>query len=398
MTARTRRLLLGFALLGLGASAGSTYVHYQLLRQPGYDSFCDVSATVSCTEAYLSRYGSLLGVPVALLGVIWFAGAVLLIRAGARAYKPVRENIVGYLFALSTVGLAFVLYLAYASFVVLQAVCVLCVLTYVAVIGIFVVSGAAMSQPMTTLPRRAWRDLQTLAATPTALALTLALLAGAASAIAFFPRHTAHTGAEAAQPVAPLTDQQRAEFEAWYMALPKRDLPVGGGGAKVVVVKFTDYQCPACANAHRSNRPVLARYRAERPGAVQYLTRDFPLESECNPNAPGGRHVAACEAAVAVRLARAKGAGERMEDWLYSNQPSLSPATVRTAVREVAGVDDFEARYASVLEEVKADAALGGLLGVRSTPTFFINGRQLPGGGLPPEYFDAALAWELRQP
>ena len=58
---KARTLLVLFALLGLGSSLTSTYVHYNLLQNPSYSSFCDVSATVSCTQAYLSRYGSLFG-------------------------------------------------------------------------------------------------------------------------------------------------------------------------------------------------------------------------------------------------------------------------------------------------------------------------------------------------
>ena len=42
------------------------------------------------------------------------------------------------------------LYLGYASFVILGLVCVLCVVTYAAVIGLFLVSGAATSVPMLT--------------------------------------------------------------------------------------------------------------------------------------------------------------------------------------------------------------------------------------------------------
>ena len=49
MTAKTRRLLLAFAVLGLGASSWSSYVHYSLLTVPGYTSFCDVSGAISCT-------------------------------------------------------------------------------------------------------------------------------------------------------------------------------------------------------------------------------------------------------------------------------------------------------------------------------------------------------------
>ena len=69
---KSRIPLLLFSLLGLGASLTSTYVHYNLLIDRSFSSFCDVSATVSCTQAYLSSYGSFLGVPVAVGGVFFF--------------------------------------------------------------------------------------------------------------------------------------------------------------------------------------------------------------------------------------------------------------------------------------------------------------------------------------
>ena len=48
MSPKSRMLLLVFALVGLAASTASSYVHYQLLTQPAYDSFCDVSSRVNC--------------------------------------------------------------------------------------------------------------------------------------------------------------------------------------------------------------------------------------------------------------------------------------------------------------------------------------------------------------
>ena len=64
------------------------------------------------------------------------------------------RNLPGYMFAVSTIGLAAVLYLAYASYFVLKVVCLLCVGTYVAVIGLFLLSGSATRYPMTSLPMR----------------------------------------------------------------------------------------------------------------------------------------------------------------------------------------------------------------------------------------------------
>src|SRR5262245_5648877 len=89
--------LAGFATLGLVASAWSTLVHYQLLQDPTYSSFCDVNATVSCTEAYTSSFGSFAGVPVALFGMLFFALLLGLIVICARSASAL-PNLAGYVF------------------------------------------------------------------------------------------------------------------------------------------------------------------------------------------------------------------------------------------------------------------------------------------------------------
>ena len=147
MSPLARRLVWVLALAGLAVSLTSLYVHYQLLVDPGYASFCDVSETVNCQHAYLSRYGSFYGVPTALFGAIWFGAVLALAFLDLAAPAQVRESVPLYLFVASTIGLAVVLYMAYAAFFVLKAVCVLCLATYVAVVGLFVVSGLSRSMP-----------------------------------------------------------------------------------------------------------------------------------------------------------------------------------------------------------------------------------------------------------
>ena len=117
MSASLRKLALVFAGAGLVVSLLAAYTHYRMLADVGYVSFCDVSATVSCTQVYSSRFGTFAGIPVAVFGAIWFALATLLAIAGFVARAEVRENVPGYLFAGSTLALAGVLYLGYASFV-----------------------------------------------------------------------------------------------------------------------------------------------------------------------------------------------------------------------------------------------------------------------------------------
>ena len=77
--------LAAFALLGLGFASASTWVHYRILNSPTYESFCDVNSTLNCTAAYTSRFGAVGGVPVALLGLVFFAGVLMLVALCARS-------------------------------------------------------------------------------------------------------------------------------------------------------------------------------------------------------------------------------------------------------------------------------------------------------------------------
>ena len=84
-----------------------------------------------------------------------------------------------------------------------------------------------------------------------------------------------------------------------------------------------------------------------------------------------------------------------MEAWLYEHQPELTRDRVKDAVREVAGVEDFDAQYPTVLAKVREDAQLGNKLGVTGTPTFFLNGIKIP--NLRVAHLDAAIAYELQK-
>ena len=381
------------ALAGIAVSTTAAYVHYRILYDPTYTSFCDVSATVSCTQVYSSRFGMFQGLPVAIFGAIWFGFATLLSLAWVRARPAVAESIPGYLFASSTLGLAVVLYLGYASFVLLKLVCVLCVITYAAVIGLFLVSGAATTLPMLSLPRRAAQDLKLLVATPLALILALIWAGGSVSTLAFFPRETSVV---ADTPSAEASQDQRSELERFMATAPRVPMAVPAEGAKVVIVKFADYQCPACGQAYLAYKPILSKYSFSHPGAVRMVMKDYPLNSRCNPAVRTEMHAGACEAAVAVRLARAHNRGDQLEEWLYTHQTDMTPASVRKAAVDVGQVTDFDAKYAATLELVKGDIALGQSLKVSQTPTFFINGVKVDGAWAP-QFFDQAIAFELQR-
>ena len=106
MTPRARWIVLTFALVGLAFASASAWVHYRVLTDPTYISPCDISAHFNCTQVYLSRFGSVWGVPVALGGVIWFGLVALLAGFDKPAAKEQSSATGLYIFALATIGLA----------------------------------------------------------------------------------------------------------------------------------------------------------------------------------------------------------------------------------------------------------------------------------------------------
>jgi len=393
MAKNSRLLILLFAVLALGASIAALYVHYRLIADPSYVSFCDVNERVSCEAVYKSEYGTVFGVPVAAGGAIWSAFVLLLAGYGMRTPRSESAaRAAGYVFLASIVGLAAVFYYGYASFVVLQKMCLLCVAVYVAAVGIFVVASAAAPSGVSVL-KGLGADVSGVVASPPAIGLAALWLVGSVALVGLFPRESINsdtTTQAAPVPLETLDPAALAEWHKWLDSQPTQAAVLPTDGLKVRVVKFNDYQCPACRMTYMAYHDIIAKYEASHPGLFKFETRDFPLESECGF---GGIHASACEAAVAVRLARAKNKGPELEAWLFSRQESMSRDMVKEGLAEIAQVSDFDEQYAATLDQVRADARLGQQLGVQGTPTFFVNGIRV--GSLRPAYFDAAIAYLL---
>jgi uncharacterized membrane protein/protein-disulfide isomerase len=401
MTSRARYALIGLSALGLAASLAALYVHYRLVTEPNYSSFCDISETVSCQQVFQSEYGSIAGVPVAAGGAIWSALVLMLSVWGmAKPKSETASRAAGYVFLLSTVGLAAVFYFAYASFFVLGQACPLCMTMYVSVIGVFLVS-AGSAGPLSSLQSGLLKDLGALRGSPMGVALTVVWLVASAGLVLAFPREQAVSptqsaaAAVAAVPVETLSPEQLTELHAWIDRQPTVPEAMPQGDVKVLLLKFNDYQCPSCRQAYILYKDIIEKYEAKYPGVFRYESRDFPLETECGA---GGVHGAACEAAVAVRLAREKNLDKQLEATLFDRQSmSMTRDDVKAALREVTKISDseFDSRYPKMLEAVKQDVQLGQKVGVSGTPTFFINGIKL--GGFRPAAFDAVIAYELKK-
>lgn len=144
-------------------------------------------------------------------------------------------------------------------------------------------------------------------------------------------------------------------------------------GAKVTVVEFGDYQCPACGAAYPEVKSAEDHYK-DNP-EVNFVFRNFPLET-IHPNAR--------IAAEAAEAAGAQGKYWEMHDKLYENQSewssSLTPIDFfkNYATQIGLNVNDFQVSVEQRLHSdvIDADVKDGNNASVNSTPTFFINGNK----------------------
>ena len=178
-----------------------------------------------------------------------------------------------------------------------------------------------------------------------------------------------------------------------YFKKPKSNIQVeigdspfaGGENAKVTVVEFSDFQCPFCSRAAKTVSDLKKKYGNK----IKVVFKHFPLPMHSNAGP-------ASEASLCVNE-QGKDKFWKFHDAAFAAQDKLDAESLAKYAK-AAGADEkkfkecFDAKkYA---DAVKKDMAYGEKLGVRSTPTFFVNG-QLLSGALPVEQFSEVIDEEL---
>ena len=143
----------------------------------------------------------------------------------------------------------------------------------------------------------------------------------------------------------------------------------GPATAPVTIVEFQDFQCPFCKRVQPTLSQILSRYGDK----VKLVYRDFPIES---------LHPEALLAHEAARCAGEQGKFWEYHDVLFGNAPAASPEQLDAYAKQV-GIDvpTFKSCLSSgkYRDAIQKDEHEGVQLGVTGTPSFFINGRSLPG-------------------
>lgn len=147
----------------------------------------------------------------------------------------------------------------------------------------------------------------------------------------------------------------------------------GSPTAKVTMVEFGDFQCPACAQVAPQIKQVVEKYQSD-PN-FNFVFRNFPLP----------QHKNALASAEAAEAAGAQGKYWEMNYMLYERQSewddASNPIDIFVSYAQALGLDTAQFRsevaakkYAAV---IAADLSDGNRAGVNSTPTLYINGMKV---------------------
>ncbi|HZS52339.1 MAG TPA: thioredoxin domain-containing protein [Bryobacterales bacterium] len=149
----------------------------------------------------------------------------------------------------------------------------------------------------------------------------------------------------------------------------------GPAGAEVVIVAYSDFQCPHCREEAKSLRENITKTF---PTQVRVYFKDFPL-----PN-----HDWAKTAAIAGRCIYRQNPQVfwQYHDWIFENQSEILTRNFSEKLNEfIQGkrVDPLQLNQCLEKRDTEAEVdksiAEGKALGINSTPTVFVNGRKLSG-------------------
>ncbi len=351
------------ALIGLALSISLT-LHYYDLRSgtAEFKSFCNMNETMNCDAVGASRFAEILpGFPLSSFSGGWYLGMFFLsLLAMAANWK---RSVSRVLLAMSGVAVAFSLVYLVIMATVLKVYCLQCLGVDLVNTGLFVI---ALSLRGSGGPKSvAGQGIRAIATAAICLALFV-----------LFMKSYDRSQIEG------VTHDEMAESVLATQPVPvpsAADAPYfGPADAPITIVEFSDFQCPHCKVGAKLMHTLLERY----PRQVKIVFRGYPLDPSCNRFMQSAGHPLACEAAKVAVCSNQQGKFAPVYESIFEHQADLRPGM---AVELATGLGVDAAKLKACMDAPAVGQFLaksvedGNSIGVKSTPTFFINGRKVEG-------------------
>lgn len=369
-------LVLGVA--GIGLSAWLVFIHLALQADPDAGSACNLGAYFNCDIVNASRFASVGGVPIAYGALVLYALLTALALHELRGSEV--RRVVVYCRILGTLAVLYSAYLAVLSLAVLQALCVFCVGLYAVNVGVAALGWLR--------PPRHLRVVDTLR-----LDALLFFTAGSQAWQARAAVLLALLGAFAIRELG-LRERARSVETPVSITVQSSHITVAPGHSegppesRLVVVEFSDFECPQCRRASTDFEALRTRFA----GQVRFVFKHYPLDTQCNTAVRRSLHKQACAAADAAICA-----GEQNRLWSFQKEvfaQGVEDADL-TEAAEAAGLDIAswqQCRWTDAAREaVLLDVEDGIRLGITKTPSFLVGNRLLAGASGQSELPDEIL-------
>lgn len=155
------------------------------------------------------------------------------------------------------------------------------------------------------------------------------------------------------------------DVDNWADYIHGHEATSGDATAEIVIVEFTDFQCPYCKAFNETTRnQITSKYGDQ----VRVVFKHFPLERI---------HTEAKQAAVAAQCALREGKFWEIKDIFFNNPSELSTEFLLEAGKTLGLGEQYSdcVTNQETLAEVEQDIQDGLQAGVQGTPTFLINGK-----------------------
>jgi protein-disulfide isomerase/uncharacterized membrane protein len=378
-------ILIILAAAGLGICLYLFSLHAALLLgEIKSGPLCGADGGLGCQAVASGPYSSMMGIPIATWGAVFFCTLALLGIGGVIFWRDSGRVFLRWAFCLAVFGFAFNLYLAYLMVFRIQAICWLCVTTYVInVVIILLLVRGVWKEPK---PRAPLRSI--FPGAKDARGIDLYYRNAAKGLLIGGILLTSIVGVAGSQFISKsLTGDDREHLEKLKEQFAKQQIiavdadnrPVmGSDDAAVTVVEFSDFLCPYCAKAAK----YLKLAESNNHDTARFIFRHYPLDASCNRGVSSNIHPGACLLAEGSVCAHEQNRFWEYHDIAFETKGNISQAAVLDIASKI-GLD--LSAFKSCLDSgrglrvVREDIDAAIRAGVKSTPTLFINGRGLRG-------------------
>lgn len=359
---------------------------------PAGSDVCSAVFGANCDDALLSDLSTQFGIPLAGWGVAYYAafGALLLLsRVMGDGFK--QEGTAAAV-VLALAGAAGSVLLAGLMFSGAAPFCPLCGVVHGLNLALLVVAIALNRTVSGALLAKLTAGVRyVFGAEPSEPVMAkwrvIGLLVPALTAIVVYQwvyvqSEVRTIRVAAAAPVDAPADSLEARVET-YLATPKFDIPVdetdpvyGPRDAKVQLVVFSDFECPACRRFAETAHHLLEHYG----DAVSLVFKHYPLSDQCHPLMTHDMHPEACGAAYAAVAAHNQGRFWEFHDAAFELESDLTDDVILGILAALTldkNKADLDRKSEATIAKVVKDIELGNKLGVfdYGTPSVYVNGR-----------------------